>query len=69
MAQTPVAAVGGNALLAHGEEGTYEQQRANAAAMAVSIAALLDAGDNTDPANESVGPRIIHVDRRQGALA
>jgi carbamate kinase len=43
MARTAVVAVGGNALLAHGEQGTYEQQRANAAAMAVSICALLDA--------------------------
>jgi carbamate kinase len=44
MARTAVVAVGGNALLAQGEQGTYEQQRANAAAMAVSICALLDAG-------------------------
>ena len=44
MASTAVVAVGGNALLAQGEQGTYEQQRANAAAMAVSICALLDAG-------------------------
>lgn len=39
-----MVAVGGNALLAQGERGTYEQQRANAATMAVSICALLDAG-------------------------
>ena len=39
-----MVAVGGNALLAQGEDGTYEQQRANAGAMAVSICALLDAG-------------------------
>lgn len=44
MARTAVVAVGGNALLAHGQHGTYEQQRANAKAMAVSICALLDAG-------------------------
>jgi carbamate kinase len=44
VARTAVVAVGGNALLAQGERGTYEQQRANAAAMAVSICALLDAG-------------------------
>ena len=44
MASTAVVAVGGNALLAQGEQGTYEQQRANAAAMAVSICELLDAG-------------------------
>lgn len=39
-----MVAMGGNALLAQGERGTYEEQRANAAAMAVSICALLDAG-------------------------
>ena len=39
-----MVALGGNALLAQGEQGTYEEQRANAAAMAVSICALLDAG-------------------------
>lgn len=39
-----MVAVGGNALLAQGEQGTYEEQRANARAMAVSICALLDAG-------------------------
>jgi carbamate kinase len=44
MARTAVMALGGNALLAQGEEGTYEQQHANARAMAVSICALLDAG-------------------------
>ena len=44
MASTAVVAVGGNALLAQGEQGTYEQQRDNATAMAVSICALLDAG-------------------------
>jgi carbamate kinase len=44
VARTAVVAVGGNALLAQGERGTYEEQRANAAAMAVSICALLDAG-------------------------
>jgi carbamate kinase len=30
---------------------------------------VADTLDNTDPANESVGTRIIHVDGRQGALA
>jgi carbamate kinase len=42
--RTAVVALGGNALLAQGEKGTYEQQRTNAAAMAVSICALLEAG-------------------------
>jgi carbamate kinase len=44
VARTAVVALGGNALLAQGEKGTYEQQRTNAAAMAVSICALLEAG-------------------------
>lgn len=44
MTRTAVVAVGGNALLARGEQGTYAQQRANAAAVAVTICALLDAG-------------------------
>jgi carbamate kinase len=44
VARTAVVAIGGNALLAEGEQGTYEQQRTNAAAMAVSVCALLDAG-------------------------
>jgi carbamate kinase len=44
VARTAVVALGGNALLAQGEEGTYEQQRTNAAAMAVSVCALLEAG-------------------------
>jgi carbamate kinase len=39
-----VVALGGNALLAQGERGTYEEQRANAVAMATSICALLEAG-------------------------
>jgi carbamate kinase len=39
-----VVAVGGNALLAQGEVGTYDDQRANAVEMARSIGALLDAG-------------------------
>ncbi len=44
MARTAVVAMGGNALIGQGERGTYDEQRANAAAMAVSIGALLDAG-------------------------
>jgi carbamate kinase len=36
--------MGGNALIARGEQGTYEQQRGNAIAMAVSICTLLDDG-------------------------
>lgn len=41
---TAVVALGGNALLAEWQRGTYDDQRANAAAMAVPICALLDAG-------------------------
>ena len=44
MARIAVVALGGNALVAEGQPGTYEDQRANAAAMAVPICALLDAG-------------------------
>ncbi len=39
-----MVALGGNALAAEGQQGTYDEQRANAAAMAVPICALLDAG-------------------------
>ena len=42
--RTAMVALGGNALLAQGQQGTYEQQRANAGAMAISICAILDAG-------------------------
>jgi carbamate kinase len=42
--RTAVVALGGNALVAEGQQGTYEEQRANAAAMAASIAQILDAG-------------------------
>jgi carbamate kinase len=44
VARTAVVALGGNALTAEGQQGTYEEQRANAAAMAVPICELLDAG-------------------------
>src|SRR6478672_7526818 len=42
--RTAIVALGGNALTAAGQLGTYEQQRANAASMAVSICELIDAG-------------------------
>jgi len=41
---TAVVALGGNAIIAEGEAGTYEQQRAHADAMARSICELLDDG-------------------------
>lgn len=44
MTRTAVVALGGNALAAEGQPGTYDDQRANATAMAVPICALLDAG-------------------------
>ena len=44
MARTAVVALGGNALTPEGQRGTYDEQRANAAAMAVAICALLDGG-------------------------
>ena len=39
-----MVALGGNALTAEGQRGTYEEQRANATTMAESIAQLLDDG-------------------------
>jgi carbamate kinase len=44
VARTAVVALGGNALTAEGQHGTYEEQRENAAAMAVSICELIEAG-------------------------
>jgi carbamate kinase len=41
---TAVVALGGNALTAEGEVGTYQEQRANADAMARSICELIDDG-------------------------
>jgi carbamate kinase len=42
--RTAVVAIGGNALAAEDQRGTYEEQRANAQAMAVPICSLLDRG-------------------------
>lgn len=44
MNRTTVVALGGNALIAEGQRGTYDEQRMNAAAMAQPVCALLDAG-------------------------
>ncbi|MGH3452915.1 MAG: carbamate kinase, partial [Nocardioidaceae bacterium] len=44
MARTAIVALGGNALVAEGQAGTYDEQRHNAAAMATPICALLDDG-------------------------
>lgn len=44
MTRIAVVALGGNALVAEGQRGTYEEQRENAAAMARPVCALLDAG-------------------------
>jgi carbamate kinase len=41
---TAVVALGGNAITAEGQAGTYEEQRANADAMARSICELIDEG-------------------------
>src|SRR6185503_12005430 len=41
---TAVVALGGNAITAEGQAGTYEEQRANADVMAGSICELLDDG-------------------------
>jgi len=42
--RTAVVALGGNALTAEGQHGTYAEQQANAAAMAESICELIDEG-------------------------
>src|SRR6187551_2429378 len=42
--RTAVVALGGNALIAEGQLGTYDEQRSNAASMAVSICELLESG-------------------------
>lgn len=42
--RTAIVALGGNALTAAGQAGTYAEQRDNAEKMAVSISALVDAG-------------------------
>lgn len=44
MSKTAVVALGGNALIAAGEQGTYEEQSRNAAIMAESVRELLDDG-------------------------
>ena len=44
MTRTAVVALGGNALVAEGQRGTYDEQRENAAAMARPVCELLDAG-------------------------
>ncbi len=44
MTGTAVVALGGNAITAEGEAGTYEEQRANADVMARSIVELIDDG-------------------------
>ena len=44
MTRTAVVALGGNALVAEGQRGTYDEQRENATAMARPVCALLDAG-------------------------
>jgi len=42
--RTAIVALGGNALVAEGQAGTYDEQRDNAAAMAAPICELLDDG-------------------------
>lgn len=44
MTRTAVVALGGNALTAAGQQGTYEEQRANASAMAAAMCEVIDAG-------------------------
>jgi carbamate kinase len=44
VARTAIVALGGNALVAEGQAGTYDEQRDNAAAMAAPVCELLDDG-------------------------
>jgi carbamate kinase len=44
MAKTAVVALGGNALIREGQAGTYQEQEANATAMAKSVCSLLRTG-------------------------
>jgi carbamate kinase len=44
VARTAIVALGGNALVAEGQVGTYDEQRDNAAAMAAAICELLNDG-------------------------
>ena len=44
MAKTAIVALGGNALIREGQSGTYQEQEANATAMAKSVCALLRTG-------------------------
>ncbi|MDQ1370830.1 MAG: carbamate kinase [Acidimicrobiaceae bacterium] len=44
MAKTAVVALGGNALIREGQSGTYQEQEANATAMARSVCSLLRTG-------------------------
>ncbi|MDQ1426943.1 MAG: carbamate kinase, partial [Acidimicrobiaceae bacterium] len=44
MAKTAVVALGGNALIREGQSGTYQEQEANATAMAKSVCSLLRTG-------------------------
>ncbi len=44
MAKTAIVALGGNALIREGQAGTYQEQEANATAMAKSVCSLLRTG-------------------------
>lgn len=44
MAKTAIVALGGNALIREGQSGTYQEQEANATAMAKSVCSLLRTG-------------------------
>jgi carbamate kinase len=68
---TAVVALGGNAITAEGESGTYEQQRANADAMAHSICELLDDGWRVVIVHGNgpqVGNLAIQQDRGRGSV-
>lgn len=71
MTGTAVVALGGNALIAAGEAGTYEQQRAHADDMARSICELLDDGWRVVIVHGNgpqVGNLAIQQERGRGAV-
>jgi carbamate kinase len=69
VSRSAVVALGGNALTAEGQSGTHAEQRANAAAMAGSIAALLDDGWRLAIAHGN-GPQIgsLSIQQEEGRL-
>ena len=68
MSRTVVIAIGGNALIRVGQEGTYEQQRAHAEELAAQVDAILRAGWHVVIVHGN-GPQVgnLAVQQRQAA--